>query len=796
MTDDALAAALQPTYRLDTELTGGGMSRVFRASDITLGRDVVIKLLKAGASGVVSAERFAREVQTTARLQQANIVPVLAAGDALGTPYYVMPFVDGLSLRDLLTRGPIASSTAIDLLRDVARALAYAHQHGVVHRDIKPENILLSGGAAVVTDFGIAKALADARVGDAGSDRAATLTDAGISLGTPAYMAPEQALGETVDARSDVYAWGVVAYEVLAGRHPFAHHQGAAALVGAHVQEAPAPLPPSVPHALARVVLQALAKSADARPADGTALLAAVSAAVASPSGGHAGGDGTNAPRAARGRAGIGAVALAAVVSIAGFVGVWRYTHAPVAPTPTIAVLPFENLGDSSEAYFAAGVTDEIAGTLARVPGVQVLGRASTQVPRTDRLTPREVARALGARWVLTGSVQWAKQGSGLARVRILPALVDVETGAQTCCDAIEEPSGDVFRVQADVAARVADGLSVELGTSERAGLYRPETRDAEARDAEVLGRHLLRARGLANIRRAEQEFTRAIARDSTFARAWAGLSDALLLRYVYFDSTATRAALHEAARRASERAVALDARNPAALVARARVLTEADLRLRPALALLDSATRIDPSEFSAWVLRFEVLMGLGNVDEAGRALERAKRLDNLAAIVWHQRMWWYWARGMADSAVASNERALALSPGNRAFLRGMTAAYALAGRAADAKAICEEAFGAPAYCRGWIDVLGGDRAPAPAAAAEARAAGRAFAAFNDRRALPSLTALVEMSLGDTAAALGLLERAVALRDNTLLQVLPHPVLAPLREQRRYVALRDSLGRP
>jgi TolB-like protein/Tfp pilus assembly protein PilF len=471
---------------------------------------------------------------------------------------------------------------------------------------------------------------------------------------------------------------------------------------------------------------------------------------------------------------------------------VWRYTHAPVAPTPTIAVLPFENLGDSTDAHVAAGVTDEIAATLARVRGVQVLGRASTQEPRNDRLTPREVARALGARWVLTGSVQWAAQGSGTSRIRILPALVEVESGAKTCCDAIEAPSGDLFRVQADVAARVAEGLSVELGSAERDALSRPETRDADARNAEALGRHLLRAGGLASIRRAEQEFDNAIARDSSFARAWAGLAEAKLRRDESFDSTETRAALYDAARRASARAVALDARNPAALVTRARVLTEADLRLRPALALLDSATAIDPSDVSAWVLRFDVLMGRGDVAEAGRSLERAKRLDNLAAIVWHQRMWWYWARGMADSAVASNERALALRPGNLAFFQGMTVAYAMAGRPADAHAICAEAFGAPALCAGWIEVLGGDLRQAAAA----RRAGQAFAAYSDRRARPSLTALVEMSLGDTAKALGLLERAASLRDNALLQVLPHPILAPLRGQPRYQALLDSLGRP
>ena len=210
--------SLSGTHTIERELGGGGMSRVFVASERRLGRQVVVKVLAPELAAAMSAERFEREIQLAASLQQANIVPVITAGDFDGLPYYTMPFVEGESLRTRIAAGPVAIGTAIDILRDVAKALAYAHERGVVHRDIKPDNILLSGRSAVVADFGIAKAIAAAQEKSAG----ATLTQLGTAVGTPAYMAPEQAAGDpSTDHRADIYAFGCVAYELLAGHPPF-----------------------------------------------------------------------------------------------------------------------------------------------------------------------------------------------------------------------------------------------------------------------------------------------------------------------------------------------------------------------------------------------------------------------------------------------------------------------------------------------------------------------------------------------------------------------------------------------
>lgn len=284
---ERLQRTLGDTFTIERELGRGGMSRVFVATESSLGRLVVFKVIAPELAGGMSAERFAREVRLAARLQQPNIVPLLTAGNADGIPYYTMPFVSGQSLRERMHEGLIPVNEAIHILRDVARALAYAHENGVAHRDIKPENILLSGGTAAVTDFGIAKAFDASRATEKRADGKSTsgITLAGASIGTPAYMAPEQALGDpNMDFRADLYSWGMVAWEMFAGEHVFAKWKTFQALIAAHVTEAPPPLGErraDLPNALVAVIMQCLEKSPSQRPANASDILRQLDAPVA-----------------------------------------------------------------------------------------------------------------------------------------------------------------------------------------------------------------------------------------------------------------------------------------------------------------------------------------------------------------------------------------------------------------------------------------------------------------------------------------------------------------------------------
>ncbi|HET8624427.1 MAG TPA: protein kinase, partial [Gemmatimonadales bacterium] len=277
-----LEQALADTYAIQQELGGGGMSRTYLALERALNRQVVVKVLAPELLAGISVERFRREVLLAAQLQHPHVVPVLAAGDAGGLPWFSMPYVDGDSLRRRLEQGPLRVTEVVSVLRDVARALAYAHGHGIVHRDIKPDNVLLSSGSATVTDFGIAKAINAAR---GGSENQATLTQIGTSIGTPAYMAPEQAAGDRgTDHRADIYAFGAMAFELLAGHPPF-QASTPARMLAAQLTEAPRDiraLRPDTPAQLADLVMACLAKDPAQRPQQAIDLLRVLDMVTAS----------------------------------------------------------------------------------------------------------------------------------------------------------------------------------------------------------------------------------------------------------------------------------------------------------------------------------------------------------------------------------------------------------------------------------------------------------------------------------------------------------------------------------
>lgn len=403
-----LQSTLGDAYTIQRELGGGGMSRVFVARDEALGRDVVIKVLSPELAASLSAERFTREIKLAAALQEPHIVPVHSAGlTSNGLPFYTMPFVAGDSLRARLSAGRLPIGESIGILRNIAQALTYAHGHGIIHRDIKPENVLLSSGTAVVTDFGIAKALAASKTQAPGG----TLTQVGTSLGTPAYMAPEQAVGDDVGTGADLYAWGVIAYEMLAGHHPFSEKTTAQKLIAAHIAEQPRDLleqlPPDerrdpVAKRIAALVMSCLEKQPAARPSSAGELLTTLGA-VTTPSGIAHSGDGTRRSRVV--------IAAGALVILGGAAALfaWRRQAAPPLLEPKrVVVATFENKsGDRTLDPLGPMAADWIARGLANTGIVDVGGTSAELLARgaTSRATSGASALQMLARDAKAGLV-------------------------------------------------------------------------------------------------------------------------------------------------------------------------------------------------------------------------------------------------------------------------------------------------------------------------------------------------------------------------------------------------------
>ena len=664
---DQIQTSLGTAYTLERELGGGGMSRVFLARETALDRDIVVKVLSPELAAGVSAERFTREIKLAASLQQANIVPLLAAGETDGLPYYTMPFVDGLSLRARLERnGALPTGEAISVLRDVARALAYAHEHGVVHRDVKPENILLSGDAAVVTDFGIAKALSASRTNAPGG----TLTQVGTSIGTPAYMAPEQAAGDpATDHRADIYALGCVAYEMLTGASPFAGrpvHQ----LFAAHLNETPVPVEksrPDAPRALAQLVARCLEKDPARRPPSARAVLDALAAA----------GDGaahrpSTAPPRRRAAVAVAALLVAAVAVIA-----WRALRERSAPSPDatdvhrIAVLPFQNLGDSADAYFADGITDAVRGKLTSIPRLGVIARASSMSYRSTTKSPEAIANELHVRYLLTGTVRFAGTGAD-RRVQVSPELVQVADGRpaesrwQQPFDASVK---DVFGVQADIAGRVASALDLALGDSARRALAAAPTSNLAAYDAYLKGEAASLALGASDpptLRRAISFYEQAVALDPRFAAAWSRL--AATYSVLYANSTPTPQ-LAEKAREATERIEALaPGRAEAALAtgAYSRLVLHDSKR---SLATLEAAIRTAPND-AALSSSLSASAAAAGQWEAGLGYaRRAWSLDPRSVRAAQRVVLMLAAMRKFSEAQAAADSALALAPTNLAVI-------------------------------------------------------------------------------------------------------------------------------
>jgi TolB-like protein len=660
-----LQDAVSDRYRIERALGRGGMATVFLAEDLKHGRRVAIKVLDPEVVAVIGPERFLREIETVARLTHPHILPLHDSGVAGDLLYYVMPYVEGESLRDRLTREKqLPLMDALRIAREVAGALSYAHRRGLVHRDIKPENILLEEGHAIVADFGVARAITAA-----GNEK---LTHTGATVGTPAYMSPEQVAGGSVDARSDVYALGCVLYEMLAGQTPFTGPT-AESIVFQHLNAVPprlALLRPSVPVGVEQVISKALAKTPADRFATGAEFAEAAALPGELPSAGASGPTAGSAP-ARRG-------------------------------PPSVAVLPFVDMSPAKDqTYLGDGIAEELINALVRVQDLRVVARTSAFAFRDTKVDVREIGQKLNVDTVLEGSVRTFGN-----RLRVTAQLISVADGFHLWSERFDRELVDVFAIQDEISLALVAKLKGELLAGEEATLRRHSTADHEAYNLYLKGLHLLYRPDPESLARASSFFRDAIAKDPDFALAHAGIATvctnlgilnlappaqmlpmakASLLRALELDPNLAEAHLGAAnlafwfewdwdeAERSTESALALNPGNAVAYGTRA-FLRLRQLRFDDAIRDIDEALWLDPLKPLFYVWSTELRAAAGRLEEALAQFSTATELDPHSGLAYLHAGVVYIKQGRLDEAARALERGreLVLFPGWAEGLTGL----------------------------------------------------------------------------------------------------------------------------
>ena len=772
-----LRTALSGRYDVERELGSGGMATVYLARDQRHDRPVAIKVLHPALVAARHSRRFLTEVHVTANLQHPNILPLHDSGEVEGLVYYVMPFVDGESLRVRLARtGPLSLTEALPLLEEVADALACAHERGIVHRDIKPENILLGRGHALVADFGIAKALDI-------PEEISTVTGEGLAVGTPAYMAPEQAINQrNVTPRADLYALGLVAFETITGRHPF-DATTPTGMIAAHIST-PAPRLSSrlrdVPPALDDLVAKLLAKQPDDRPADAADVRRELREIA------RGGG------RRPRGK--LTATLIAGLILVAALVWVNGRNRIavknPVVEGPrSLAVLPLTRIGgDSTDDYFGDGIADELISTLGRFPGLRVASRTSSFALKGQAGDLRAIGQRLGVQTVLEGSVQRSQD-----RIRVIARLVDVESDAQLWTGTYDGTARDVFAMQDSVVRAIAGALQFSLSGQPSGGAGTRGSSDPEAHDLFLRGRHFLGRRTPASLALAVRMFSEAIARDSSYSQAWAGLATAWAMSAPF--AGAKPQTVFPQAGQAAERALALDSTTAEAYTARAVIAFFYEWDLPKAEAAFKRSIALNPNDAEAHLFYFWYLGTQNRTAEARAQIETASKLDPLSVIVTTRVGTIAWVQGRNADAERELRKALQLDPTFH-MARGELAAVLLASGKRDAARAtlppADELLVGSAES-GWpaqVRVALGDTAGARQSLATlTRMAETQYVSAD-------LVAMVRLALGDVTGALDELERGEKERAFTLILVGFYPPFRALADEPRYRQLLARLGLP
>src|SRR5438105_11740707 len=575
---DRVRELLSPTYTIDRELGRGGMATVYLAQDSKHERVVALKVLHPELAASLGSERFLREIKVAARLNHPHILPLFDSGEVEGILYYVMPYVEGETLRERLDRQhQLPVDESLHIARAIASALDYAHRQNVVHRDVKPENVMLYEGEPMVMDFGIAKA-----VSSAGPD---TLTQTGIVVGTPAYVSPEQASGEAkIDGRSDQYSLACVLYEMLAGERPFTGPTAQAVLVK-RFNQAPRPIGEmrgSVPERVELALNKAMATDPSER-FETSALFA--HALDSSPS------------------------------------DVMAMPQQTVSAAKSVAVLPFADMSaESNNEYFTDGIAEEIINALTKIQSLRVASRTSSFAFKGRSEDIRDIGRKLKVSTVLEGSVR--KMGN---KLRITAQLVNVADGYHLWSERYDRELEDVFAIQDDISQAIVKSLRVILSEDEQRAIEKGGARtiNVQAYDFYLRGRQYFHQLSRKTLEYAKQMFNKAIEIDPKYARAYAGVADCYSLLYTYFDAREFNVRQADIA---SRKALELEPELAEAHVARG-LAAALSLRYEEAESEYETAMKLDPKLFEAPYFYARAMRSHGQHENALKLFERASFL-------------------------------------------------------------------------------------------------------------------------------------------------------------------------
>ena len=782
--DAPLPDVLGGRYRIERELGRGGMARVYLARDLKHARLVAVKVIRPELAASLGRDRFLREIRIAAHLHHPNIVALYDSGDADGVLYFVMPYEEGPSLRERLARDdmlPVAE--CVRVLRDIARALAYAHDRGVVHRDVKPDNVMLSGGAAVVADFGIAKAVSVAQ----GDTALHTLTQAGAGLGTAAYMSPEQAVGDpSTDHRTDINSFGCLAYELFSGKPPF-HDLPIHLIIAAHVGTTPVPVTnvrADVPVAVAQLIARCLEKNPAARPQQVKELMVALDdlSTIAAPA---------LPTRRRLSRAVVAALSLAGTLGI----GVASYlvtrTPSPAAASAhelTVAVLPLLSQdGDSARVNLSYGLSDEIAMTLFRRRGVRVVSRLGVGNYRGQRdVDVRKIGQDYGAQYLVMGSLYEVG-----GRLRVLAKLVDVTDGAIVWADQFDRTQNDLAGVRDEIAKAVGDSLQSRAGVPVDSRLVAPKVSSCSNPDAyrlTVLAQGQLKRRAQ-SVRESVELYRQATQLDTLCADAYAGLSLALALTPMFHNTVSWKDVVAEATS-AADHALRLNQTLALPHVAKGIVLDyawdwdRAETEFKLAMPL-SSSEDVEPQ-----IQYSRHLTHVGRIAEARQLLLAARSVEPASAVVTSLLANSYFHAGQLDSAVVDIKRAFQNDPTNQTTLSfGLLIRFA----AGDTAAVRDLVKRSPLSSVVAFYVLG--------AMGDSATAMKRLRDLESARPKPVMTetarAWIMLSVGDTAQALAALERATTAHEIwPQRQLVMYPVYDVIRGSDRFKALLRRMNLP